>query len=90
MRPEYAFSKNVWSKHPQDLSKGYTSIVHHPDGTTEMTDYRPLPDALSLAPDVRRYFPDADAVNTALRGLIALVLAKQRARRRSVRQAEKG
>jgi len=35
-----------------------------------------------LDPDVRAYFPDTEAVNSTLRGLIALIPAKRRARRR--------
>jgi hypothetical protein len=38
---------------------------------------------LHLAPDVRHYFPDSDAVNAALRGLIALIPAKRRASRKA-------
>ena len=82
MRTEYDFRGGVRGKHYQDLSKGYTSIVHHQDGTREVTHYRPLPDMVHLAPDVRVYFPDTESVNTALRGLIALIPAKRRARRR--------
>jgi hypothetical protein len=43
---------------------------------------RPLEGSIVLEPDVQAYFPDAEAVNTALRGLIAL-----RPRRRRGRQA---
>jgi len=52
---------------------------------------------IPLAPNVRAYCPDADAVNAALRGLIALIPAKRRywipppypggERRQGVRQA---
>jgi hypothetical protein len=89
MRPEYDFSKGVRGEHYKDLSKGYTSIVNHPDGTKEITHYRPIPGMIHLAPDVRRYFPDSDAVNVALRGLIALIPAKQRAARKIRQQVEK-
>ena len=82
MRPEYDFRGGVRGQHAKDLSKGYTTIVHHKDGTREVTHYRPLPDMVHLAPDVRVYFPDSESVNTALRGLIALIPAKRRARRR--------
>ena len=33
--------------------------------------------AIDLDPDVRRYFPDSEAVNRALRGLIELIPEKQ-------------
>ena len=88
LRGEYDFSGGVRGKHYKDLSKGYTSIVNHPDGTKEITHYRPIPDMIHLAPDVRRYFSDSDAVNTALRGLIALIPAKQRAARKARQQAK--
>ena len=39
-----------------------------------------------LDQDVRAYFSDSDAVNAALRGLIALIPAK----RRAVRKARQG
>jgi hypothetical protein len=90
MRPEYDFSTMQalpCGTHYKDLSKGYTSIVHHPEGSKGITHYRPLEGCVVLDRDVREYFPDADAVNTALRGLIALVPTKRRARRRRA-QAE--
>ena len=43
---------------------------------------------IHLAPDVRRYFPDSNAVNAALRGLIALIPAKRRAVRKARQQAK--
>ena len=47
-------------------------MVHHADGTREMTTVRPLEGRIVLDPDVQASFPDAEAVNTARRGLIAL------------------
>jgi hypothetical protein len=41
-----------------------------------------------LAPDVQAYFPDAEAVNTALRGLIALIPTRRRAIRKARQQAQ--
>jgi hypothetical protein len=35
-----------------------------------------------LDPDVRAYFPDTEAVNTALRGLIALIPMRRRTARK--------
>jgi hypothetical protein len=92
MLPEYDFSqmKEVRDRghYAKKMRKGYTTIVNHPDGTKEITHYRPLEGCVALDRDVREYFPDADAVNTALRGLIALVPTKRRAQRRRA-QAEK-
>ena len=42
------------------------------------TQYFTLEDgAVLLAPDVRKYFPDSDSVNQALRGLIQLIPQEQ-------------
>ena len=82
MRPEYDFTAGVRGKHAAAMRQGYTSMVHHADGTREITEVRPLEGSIVLDPDVQAYFPDAEAVNTALRGLIAL-----RPRRRRVRKA---
>ena len=49
------------------------------DGTKEITHYRPVPGSVVLDQDVCAYFPNSDAVNAALRGLIALIPAKRRA-----------
>ena len=52
-----------------------------PDGTREITHVRPLEGSIVLNPDVQAYFPDAEAVNTALRGLIALRPRRRRGRK---------
>ena len=73
MLPEYDFSAGVRGKHYRAYQNGYTIIIHKADGTTEEQDYTLLDGAAILDPDVRAYFPDAEAVNTALRGLIKLI-----------------
>ena len=70
-------------RHAKAMREGYTTILNHPDGTKEVTHYRPLPGCVVLDQDVRTYFPDSDAVNAALRGLIALIPAKRRAVRKA-------
>ena len=91
MRPEYDFStmKQVGEhgRHAKAMRKGYTTILHHKDGTKEVTHYRPLDGCVVLDRDVRAYFTDSEAVNTALRGLIALIPAKRRAARKARQQA---
>ena len=72
MRAEYDFSKGVRGKHHEAMKNGYTTIIHKSDGSTEITETRPI----FLAPDVQAYFPDTESVNQALRGLIALVPEK--------------
>ncbi len=69
MRKEYDFSKGVRGKHFEALQKGHTTIIHKSDGSTVVKETK----LIALAPDVQEYFPDAESVNEALRGLIALV-----------------
>jgi hypothetical protein len=92
MRPEYDFStlKQVGERgrFHKARREGYTTVMTHPDGTKEITHYRPVPGSVVLDQDVRAYFPDSDAVNAALRGLVALIPAKRRAARKSRQQAQ--
>ena len=83
MRPEYDFTgvSGVRGKHAAAMRQGYTCTVHHPDGTREITHVRPLEGSVVLDPDVQAYFPDAEAVNTALRGLMALRPRRRRGRK---------
>ena len=83
MRPEYDFTGGVRGKHAAAMRQGYTCIVHHADGTREITEVRPLEGSIVLDPDVQAYFPDAEAVNTALRGLIALRPQRRRRGRKA-------
>lgn len=73
MRAEYDFSKGVRGKHATTLRNGHTTIVHKSDGSTAVRETRPI----ILEPEVQAYFPDAESVNQALRGLIALVPEKR-------------
>ena len=81
-RPEYDLStlKSVGERgrFHKARRQGYTTVVTHPDGTKAMTHYRPVPGSVVLDQDVRAYFPDSEAVNAALRGLMALIPAKRR------------
>ncbi len=74
MRDEYDFrgKKGVRSKYNKEMQKGYSTIIHKSDGSTVVTETRPI----FLDEDVRNYFPDSQSVNDALRGLIALVPEK--------------
>jgi hypothetical protein len=92
MRPEYDLStlKQVGERgrFHKARREGYTTVVTHPDGTKEITHYRPVPGSVVLDQDVRAYFPDSNAVNAALRGLMALIPAKRRTARKSRQQAQ--
>ena len=73
MLPEYDFSSGIRGKHFHAYQSGYKVTIHKIDGSTEEHDYT-LPDgAVILDPDVRTYFPDAEAVNTVLRRLTQLI-----------------
>jgi hypothetical protein len=49
------------------------------DGSVEVHYFTLEDGAIMLEPDVRAYFPDATAVNTALRNLIALIPERRQA-----------
>ncbi len=80
MRAEYdlaSMTGGVRGKYYQEYRAGHTVKIHREDGTTVMQHFELEDGAVMLEPDVREYFPDSAAVNTALRCLIPLV-AKQR------------
>lgn len=75
MLPEYDFrgKKGIRGKYYQAYQQGHSVRVIQEDGSVT-TEYFTLEDgAVVLAPDVRKYFPDSDSVNQALRGLIQLI-----------------
>jgi hypothetical protein len=77
MQREYEFSGGVRGKHFQAYQRGYKVVIHKEDGSTEERDFILPPGTVLLDPDVRAYFPDSEAVNRALRGLLDLVPRKQ-------------
>jgi hypothetical protein len=79
MRPEYDFAgrTGVRGKYYQKLRAGYTIKIQQADGTTLVQQITRPEGTITLDPDVREYFPDAEAVNTALRTLIQLVPPKK-------------
>jgi len=77
MLPEYDFSEGVRGKHYQAYREGHTVKIHQADGTVAVQYFTLEEGAVILEPDVREYFPDSEAVNKALRGLIALIPSKQ-------------
>ncbi|MBA3533001.1 MAG: hypothetical protein H0T73_13840 [Ardenticatenales bacterium] len=76
MRPEYNFEGGVRGKYAKRMrEEGYTLRVYHNDGT--FTERQILGEKMVvLDADVWEYFPDSQAVNHALRTLIALVAEK--------------
>ncbi|MFQ5344253.1 MAG: hypothetical protein ACE5F6_22145 [Anaerolineae bacterium] len=82
MRPEYDFASmtgGVRGKYYEDYHAGHTVKINQADGTTVVQYYKLEEGAVVLAPDVREYFPDSEAVNSVLRALIALIPRKRQA-----------
>ncbi|NUO82411.1 hypothetical protein HUU05_20240 [candidate division KSB1 bacterium] len=72
LRAEYDFRGGVRGRHYRPLEKGYVIYIHQPDGTTVVKHMKLEKGMVRLHPDVHKYFPDSEAVNSALRSLIAL------------------
>lgn len=73
MRKEYDFSGGVRGKHFKRMKEGHQTIVHKVDGDKTVRYSRPI----ILEPDIQEYFPNSEAVNNALRGLIDLTLDRK-------------
>ena len=88
MLPEYDFTgkKGVRGKYYRVYQQGHTVRIEQPDGTVTVQHFTLEEGAVMLDPDVRRYFPDSESVNNALRSLIALIPDKSN--RRKARRAE--
>ncbi|MGI9108132.1 MAG: hypothetical protein ACR2G4_18030 [Pyrinomonadaceae bacterium] len=76
MLPEYDFRGGVRGKHYKAYRRGHTLTIHKTDGTTDVRHFKLEEGAVMLEPDVQAYFPDSEAVNKALRGLITLLPGK--------------
>ena len=70
LRDDYDFSEGVRGRYRHFIGQARTLKIRHSDGSVTVERIAP---AIELDPDVRRYFPDSEAVNKALRGLIALI-----------------
>ncbi len=72
MLPEYDFTNGVRGKHYQAYRQGHSITIHQADSTAVTQRFTSEDGAIILDPDVKEYFPDAQAVNQALRTLISL------------------
>ena len=70
MRDDYDFSDGSKGKYRHFSGQARILKVQHPDGSVTVET---VPPAIELDPDVRQYFPNSEAVNRALRGLIELI-----------------
>ena len=76
MLPEYDFANmpgGVRGKYAAAYREGHSVVIHHEDGSASVQYFTLEDGAVMLDPDVRQYFPDSEAVNTALRCLIPLL-----------------
>jgi len=83
MLAEYDFAAGVRGKHHKKYQNGHSVRVCRSDGTVVEQHFTLEEGAVLLAPDVREYFPDSEAVNEALRSLITLIPKKRRVRNRT-------
>lgn len=81
--PEYDFRGGMRSNHSKAYRRGHTVTIHKSDGTAQVQHFKLEEGAVMLEPDVRTYFPDSEAVNNALRGLITLLPRKSKSRARA-------
>jgi hypothetical protein len=73
MLPEYDFTGGVRGKHYRAMQAGYTVTIHKADGTKVVKHYKPARGTVVLAPDVHKFFPNSEIVNSTLRSLITLI-----------------
>jgi len=76
MRAEYDFKTmkgGVRGKYYKAYRQGHTVRIHGSDGSVTEQHFTLEDGAVLLEPDVRKYFPDSESVNEALRCLIPLI-----------------
>jgi hypothetical protein len=73
--PEYNFTgkKGTRGKYYRAYRKGHQVRIHREDGSVTVQNFTLEEGAIMLEPDVRKYFPDSESVNKALRSLISLI-----------------
>ncbi len=79
LREEYDLSqlKNpIRGKYYQRYQQGHSITIHHQDGTTTVEHFPKQNDVIVLDPDVKKYFPNSESVNSTLRSLIKLIPQK--------------
>ncbi len=69
----------VRGKYHQAYREGHKVVIHKEDGTKSVQYFKLEDGAVMLEPDVRKYFPDSEAVNKALKSLIEIIPARKRA-----------
>lgn len=72
------FSGGVRGKHSASYRRGHTVKISHEDGSVTVQRFIPDKDAILLDKDVKAFFPNAEAVNNALRTLINIIPNKRK------------
>lgn len=70
MRSEYDFSSGVRGKHYRQYRKEHTIRITKRGGSIEEHHFTQDDGSIMLDPDVKKYFPDSESVNKALREYI--------------------
>ena len=81
MRPEYDFSTmkgGVRGRYYEAYREGHKVVIHKGDGTDSVQYFKLEEGAVTLEPEVRKYFPSSATVNKALRSLIEIFPEKKR------------
>jgi hypothetical protein len=71
IRAEYDFSKGVRGKHFKTYRAGHAVKIRKKDSSTKIQFFTQKDGSVMLDPDVKKHFPNSQAVNKALRTLIA-------------------
>ena len=82
MRSEYDFSSMkgaVRGKYYRAYRAGHKVEIHKLDDSTSVQYFKLEDGAIMLEPDVKKYFPNSESVNKALRSLIQIIPSKRRA-----------
>lgn len=81
MKSEYDFANMtgaIRGKYYKSYRAGHKVEIRQADGTISVQYFKLEEGAVMLEPDVKKYFPNSEAVNKALRSLIEIIPAKRR------------
>lgn len=73
---EYKFSNMKWAvkgKYYKSYRDGHKVMIHKTDGSTSVQYFSLEDGAVMLDPEVKKYFPDSESVNKALKHLIEII-----------------
>ncbi len=81
MKAEYDFSNMkgaVRGKYHKAYRAGHKVEIHQNDGTVSVQYFKLEEGSVMLEPDVKKYFPNSESVNKALRSLIEIIPSRKR------------